>query len=254
MIEILAIIFANLFIGGSVGLCGIAGFLLPIFYTDLLGYSLNLSLMLSFLAFAVSGIFGALNYKRLGNFNMKLALKLSLFSVIGAFIGSKVNMLLDPIIAKKLLYGMVLFSGLMLIFKKNKDSENNETSSEEKLNRNFPVLMGVGIFTSIVCALTGAGGPILTVPILVILGVQTQTSIGIALFQSIFIAIPSVLNYSSKIDVENYYITIMVIIVSHAIGVLIGSKLSSKIDHIVLKKAIAHMTVVVAVFLFLRLN
>ena len=253
MFEILATAVANLIIGITVGLSGIAGFLLPIFYTDLLNYPLNLSLTLSFLAFSVSGIVGALNYKRLNNFNTKIAVKLSIASIVGAFIGSKINLLLDPMLAKRLLYGMILFSGLMLI-KGNKEPNNGEINAEDKISKNTLLLFIVGVLTSIICSLTGAGGPILTVPILILLGIQTKTAIGIALFQSIFIAIPSILNYGSKIDVGNCWNMAIVIVISHAIGVLIGSKLTAKINHNILKKTIAYMTVVIAIFLFIKLG
>lgn len=45
---------ANLLIGAFVGLCGVAGFLLPMFYTSVLKLDVAESLALSFAAFIVS--------------------------------------------------------------------------------------------------------------------------------------------------------------------------------------------------------
>ena len=50
---------ANLAVGALVGLCGVAGFLLPMFYTASLGMGVSEGLALSFAAFIVSGILGA---------------------------------------------------------------------------------------------------------------------------------------------------------------------------------------------------
>ncbi|MCI9213551.1 MAG: sulfite exporter TauE/SafE family protein, partial [Ruminococcus sp.] len=54
---------ANLVVGGLVGLCGVAGFLLPMFYTAGLGMNVSEGLALSFAAFIVSGALGSWNYK-----------------------------------------------------------------------------------------------------------------------------------------------------------------------------------------------
>lgn len=254
MIEIVAIILVNLFVGMSVGICGIAGFLLPIFYLSVLNYPLDVSLMLSFIAFFVSGIVGVFGYKKHNNLNIKIAIKLGIFSIIGAFIGSKINLLLNPIITKQLLYAMVLFSGLMLVFRKNKTTSiESSIKHENQISKNNLLLFAVGIISSTICSLTGAGGPVLVVPTLVLLGIRTQTAIGIALFQSIFIAIPSIINYGNKISLSPYYIIIIIIIIFHGIGVLIGSKISPRINHNILKKIIAYSTIFIAIFLFLRL-
>ena len=57
---------ANLLIGAFVGLCGVAGFLLPMFYTSVLKLDVAESLALSFAAFIVSGILGSVNYQKAG--------------------------------------------------------------------------------------------------------------------------------------------------------------------------------------------
>ena len=58
---------ANLIVGVFVGLCGVAGFLLPMFYTAALKMSVPEGLALSFAAFIVSGVLGSVNYKKAGN-------------------------------------------------------------------------------------------------------------------------------------------------------------------------------------------
>ena len=52
---------ANMAVGGCIGICGIAGFLLPMLYTGVLGFDVTYSLALSFLAFLISGLIGSFN-------------------------------------------------------------------------------------------------------------------------------------------------------------------------------------------------
>lgn len=62
---------ANVAVGGCIGICGIAGFLLPMLYTGGLGFDVTYALALSFLAFLVSGIIGSFNYYKAGNLECK---------------------------------------------------------------------------------------------------------------------------------------------------------------------------------------
>ncbi len=56
--------------------------------------------------------------------------------------------------------------------------------------------LAFGAVTGLICALSGAGGPILVMPLLVVFGVPVKTAVGIALFNSIFIAVPSSIGYA----------------------------------------------------------
>lgn len=87
-IAVIALIgLSNCLVGGLIGICGIAGFLLPIFYTGALGYTVDMALAYSFLAFLVSGILGSVNYKRAGNLDIPMSLRLGIGSFVGAVAG-----------------------------------------------------------------------------------------------------------------------------------------------------------------------
>ena len=62
------------------------------------------------------------------------------------------------------------------------------------------ICVAFGLVTGALCALSGAGGPILVMPLLVVFGVPVKTAVGVALFNSIFIAIPSCIGYSLQCD------------------------------------------------------
>ena len=57
----LLIVAVNLIVGVCIGLTGIAGFLLPMFYTGFLGMPAVESLALSFAAYFISGALGSVN-------------------------------------------------------------------------------------------------------------------------------------------------------------------------------------------------
>mgnify|MGYP000739063993 FL=1 len=117
---------ANLVVGALVGLCGVAGFLLPMFYTAGLGMSVTEGLALSFAAFIVSGALGSWNYKKAGNLDVKFGLKLSIGSLIGAILGVKLNLIIPEEQVKVLLYLVVLLSGISILVRKDGKPEDKK--------------------------------------------------------------------------------------------------------------------------------
>ena len=116
---------ANLLIGGMIGLTGIAGFLLPMLYSGFMGMPSAQGLALSFCAFLISGILGAYNYYRARSLDLRLALFISLGSFAGAIAGVNLNLLIEEGIVKKILYLVVLLSGISILIRKENKEENS---------------------------------------------------------------------------------------------------------------------------------
>ena len=233
MIEYLIIIAANIIIGGMIGLTGIAGFLLPMLYSGFMGMPAAQGMALSFFAFLISGILGSRNYYKSDNLDVKLAVTISIGSIIGAIAGVWMNLLIDESIVKRILYLVVLLSGISILVRKDKERE-------EAGKRKIPAAAA--------CALSGAGGPILVMPLLVTFGVQVKTAVGVALFNSIFIAIPSCIGYSMQCDASSMALLLVVSMISHGAGVWIGSRNADMIKPQPLKKGVAIFSILIAIF------
>lgn len=121
----------NLLVGVCVGLTGIAGFLLPMFYTGFLDMPSSEALALSFAAFLVSGAAGSVNYYKSGNLDLKAAGILSAGSFAGAVAGVKLNLLIPEETVKTMLYLVVLLSGISILLRKEK-KEEKEKKREKK--------------------------------------------------------------------------------------------------------------------------
>lgn len=237
---------ANLAVGGLVGLCGVAGFLLPMFYTASLGMSVSEGLALSFAAFIVSGVLGSFNYQKAGNLDVKFGLKLSIGSLIGAVAGVKLNLIIPEDKVKMLLYLVVLLSGISILLRKDKEKTSGKNGFT--IEKNLPLALVLGFLTGAVCSMSGAGGPVLVMPLLVVFGIPVRTAVGVALFNSIFIGIPAVIGYLGQCDLMKILPILSVALVSHGIGVFYGSKNAAKINQGILKKGIAVFSIVIAIW------
>ena len=110
------------------------------------------------------------------------------------------------------------------------------------------ICVAFGLVTGALCALSGAGGPILVMPLLVVFGVPVKTAVGVALFNSIFIAVPSCIGYSLQCDPAEMAVLLAVSMISHGIGVWAGSRNTSFLKPEALKKGVAVFSVLLAVF------
>lgn len=241
---------SNLIIGVLLGMSGIAGFLLPLIYVGFLDIPVHDSLALSFLSFAVSGIIGAYSYWKSKNMDLKLALFLSLGSLPGAFLGVQINVLISDFLAKLLLYIFILLAGLSML-KKNKD--DTKVNRSILLNHSSIIIL-LGFLTATICALTGAGGPILLVPLLVSLGINIRVAVGVSLLNSVFIAIPSIFGYFAHANMKTIPMLIIASLIGTIIGIITGTRLANKVPINRLKIMIALITILSSVYMLVMLK
>ncbi len=278
-------------VGGCIGICGIAGFLLPMLYTGGLGFDVTYALALSFLAFLVSGIIGSRNYYKAGNLDVKMSVKLGIGSLIGAIGGVFLQSMIEKSTAKTILYLVVLFSGASILVRmwnekkrekisgksdnQNVKQSNTVCKSRSQMNRekeggaagnlnkvstqtsfasitdNVIFLVILGIITGAICSLSGAGGPVLVMPLLVACGVSARIAVGVALFDSVFIAVPACIGYLFRIDWKNALGLLALIIITHGIGVWLGSRFAGKVPVQGLKIFVAVFSVCIAIYMLI---
>ncbi|MGG1678720.1 sulfite exporter TauE/SafE family protein [Neobacillus sp. NRS-1170] len=242
----------NMIVGVLLGMSGISGFLLPLIYVGFLKMPVHDSLALSFLSFAVSGIIGTISYWKSKNMNFKLALYLSIGSLPGAFLGVQINVLISDYLSKLLLYIFVLLAGLSILLKRNKDPVIEKKQSKMLTHSLLVILLG--FITAAICALTGAGGPILLVPVLAGLGINIRTAVGVSLLNSIVIAIPSILGYFSHASMGYSPMLIIGSLLGTIAGIVMGVRLANKVPIPQLKMMIAIITILSSFYMLVMLN
>ena len=251
--SMILILLLNLLVGACIGLTGIAGFLLPMFYTGFLGMPAGESLALSFSAFLISGVLGSVTYYRQGNLDLKPAVILSAGSLPGALAGVWVNLLIPEDVMQMILY--IVGACLGHLHPSPEGRENGWAGETDDRGRNEggPVLPA-GVATGAVCAASGAGGPVLVMPLLTLIGFPAHTAVGISLFNSVFIALPAAGGYLwSGAENTEMFLLLIPVLIAHGIGVAFGSRNAEKIDPTMLKRIVAAASIAIALIkLFLR--
>ena len=270
---------ANLVVGALVGLCGVAGFLLPLVYTGPLGMEVTESLALSFAAFILSGALGSANSRKAGSLDVAFGIRLSIGSLAGAILGVGLNLIIPEAAVKTLLYLVVLLSGISILLRKEKTkatknpprkgetTQEGQTAHESQtiqegqatkesqaapkssgISSNLPATLGLGFATGAICSMSGAGGPVLVMPLLVVFGIEVRTAVGVALFNSIFIGIPACIGYLSQCSGMKLLPVMAAALISHGIGVTFGSRNAVRINQVLLKKGIGVFSILIALW------
>lgn len=144
--------------------------------------------------FIATGILGSLAYLRSGELAQPGARRAALFlggaSVIGAFAGAQLNTILDARLFGILLGVFVLLTGSIIFIRKYLGLSSNSSGAPFELNnrRADMMMVAVGVGVGLPGGLLGVGGPVLAVPIMVVLGVPMLVGVALAQVQSIFIA------------------------------------------------------------------
>ena len=201
-------------------------------------------------AFIATGIAGSLGYLRSGQLREKHAVKaaviLSLASIIGAFAGSQLNTLLNASAFAILLGIFVFLTGMIIIYR-----QKNKLKPDSKLQMGTPkgliLLVAVGIAVGLPGGLLGVGGPVLAVPLLVVLGVPMLMSVALAQVQSVFISGVATAGYAMHDAVDWYlalYLTIPLLI-----GAVAGWLSAQKIRAEKLQIALAVVLIILGIYL-----
>ena len=154
----------------------------------------------------------------------------------------KNNLLIPEGTMKIILYLVVLLFGISILLRKDK-----ENTGDAKKKRNQVFFLVLGIVTGAICAASGAGGPVLVMPILTLLGIPAHTAVGISLFDSIFIALPAAIGYlHAAAGNKEVFVLLPILLIAHGIGVFAGSKNATKINQKLLKQIVAVASIAIA--------
>ena len=152
------------------------------------------------------------------------------------------NLLIPEGTMKIILYLLVLLFGISILLRKDK-----ENTGDAKKKRNQVFFLVLGIVTGAICAASGAGGPVLVMPILTLLGIPVHTAVGISLFDSLFIALPAAIGYlHAAAGNKEVFVLLPILLIAHGIGVFAGSKNATKINQKLLKQIVAVASIAIA--------
>jgi uncharacterized membrane protein YfcA len=152
-------------------------------------------------AMVAAGFVGTLVYFRSGELtiqrNRSLAVILSASGLLGALVGSWLNAFVSPNGFAALLGLMAFAAGVIILYQEWRGLHAQVRLDTTGWNgRAVLALLGLGIGTA--SGLLGVGGPVMSVPALVVLGVPILSAVAVAQAQSLPIAVFATAGYAAR--------------------------------------------------------
>lgn len=221
IIEVFLTGLAASILGSFIGVGG--GFLAVPLLTLLIGIPMHIAIGISLISVFLTSASAFTVYFRRGFVDLKLGLFLETASIVGAFLGANIAIMLSAYILK-LIFGIVLAYVSYRMF-----GEGPAEDERRVLWRSKPLKAACGYLTSFVAGLIsgllGIGGGTLKVPIMVlVLDVPVRVAMATSTFMIIITSATALSVY-----VTNNLVDVM-LGASIAIGALIGAQIGSRLN------------------------
>jgi len=168
------VLIAALLVGALIGCVGIGGVLLPPALVYLGGLGFHTAAATSTWAFLFCAVAGTWRYSGRGSIDWRMAGWLGAGVVPAAFLGARANAILPEALLMALLAALMVLTGADVLLRR-------PPSSDGGVRRlGVPALIAIGVFVGFGSALTGTGGAVLLVPILLLLQIPVLVAVGAA--------------------------------------------------------------------------
>jgi hypothetical protein len=205
------------------------------------------------LTFVGVGLLGSVAYLRSGELaigeNARMAAVLSVASILGALAGAQINTYVSRDLFGLLLGGFAVATGVLIVYRERSATLPDLTVALTT-TRGTALLAALGLSLGVLSSLLGVGGPVIAVPVLVMLGVPMLAALAVAQVQSIFIATFSTVGYAlnGAVSIE----LALLVGIPQLVGALLGWRIAHYVDPERLKVALGITLVAVGPYLALQ--
>ena len=231
-----------LVVGVLIGMVGVGGVLLPPGLVAFGGLTANEATATSTWAFVFTGVVGTIAYAWRGVVPWGMLLRLSIGVVPAAFVGALVNATLPASVVLLGLAALTIFVGVHQL----RPGSARAVAAEP----GAAALVAIGVFVGFGSALTGTGGPVLLVPILLTIGVAPLRAVAVSQAVQLPVVVSGSIGYFQTGLVDVRLGTLLGILA--ALGTLVGAVVATRIHAEGLRKIVAVACIAAGVFLIVR--
>lgn len=229
-------------VGVLIGMVGVGGVLLPPALVALGDLTANEATATSTWAFVFTGVVGTIAYASRGVVPWDMLARLAIGVVPAAFVGALVNASLPASVVLLGLAALTIFVGVHQL--------RLGAGITTRTQLGTAALVGIGSFVGFGSALTGTGGPVLLVPILLALGVAPLRAVAVSQAVQLPVVLSGSVGYLQTGLVDVRLGTLLGGLA--ALGTLVGAVVATRIRAEGLRKIVAVACIAAGVFLVVR--
>jgi len=237
----------SVIVGILIGTVGIGGILLIPCLAHFADLSTHESMATALFSFTFTGLAGTWMFQLRRTIDWEISLPVCMGAVFFSYLGARVNAGVDPRILNVLLSLIILFSGVYTLYSsKGRGFEYLDgRSAAQRL-----LLLGTGAAIGFGSGLTGTGGPVLSVPVMVLMGFAPLTSIATSQVLQIAVASAGTLG-----NLQNGSVHLglgLSVTVLELAGVVLGVRLAHSLATVRLRQCVAAVCVGVGLLILFR--
>lgn len=235
----IALIFICLIVGLLIGAFGIGGVLLVPALNFIASIGVHEAVPACMLSYLATGTIGVIVYARHGSIQWRKVLWLCLGAMPAAFLGSVSLLSIPAAVVMFLIAFLMIFAGVDALIKSYRVVEHSPRIRQ--LGRVH--FVAIGFITGFGSAITGTGGPLIVVPVIIFLGLPVLTAIGLS--QAIQLPIASFASIGNWMSGNLNFHLALIIAVAMVVGSLVGATMVHRLPTEPIRKLIAFMLVFV---------
>jgi uncharacterized protein len=229
-------------VGLLVGLAGVGGVLLPPALVAIGGMTPQAATATSTWVFLFTGVVGSVAFSWRGLVPWPMFVRLAVGIAPAAFAGARTNAVLPPSAVLFALAALTLFVGLHQLLPSTGQGRVRDLST--------PSLVALGAVVGFGSALTGTGGPVLLVPILLAFGVTVLRAVAVSQVAQLPVVASASLGYLDAGVTDVRLGTLLGVIA--AAGTVLGSAVAARVRAPRLRQVVSLVCVASGLFLLVR--
>lgn len=233
-------------VGFFIGAVGVGGVLLIPFLVLLGKLDIHSAAATALFTFLFTGLLGSWLFHRRGSIRWRLAIPVCLGATVAGYVGAAAAARVDPRPLTLLIAGIIMVAGLWVL----RPAPPRATPRDGSGPGDRATLLGVGVASGFGSGLSGAGGPLFSVPIMVLLGFSPLAAIGVSQVLQIVAAVSGSL--ASVQDQRIHFGLAAFVTAFELAGVAVGTWLAHTVSGTALRRIAAWLCIGVAALMAVR--
>lgn len=231
-------------VGTLIGAVGIGGILLIPGLVVLGHVPIHVASATALFTFLFTGALSAWLFARRGSIDWRASVPVCLGAVAFSFLGAWFNSLTDALVLDRIIGAVIIVAGINVLFPLRAISARAQASRKPLL------LFAVGAAAGFGSGLTGAGGPLFSVPIMLALGFPPLMTIGVSQVLQLISAASGTLGNLAYGKIA--FSLALWLIPLELVGVVIGVAAAHRANVAHLRQAAAWLCIVAGAFIIIR--
>ena len=238
------LLLASGLVGLLIGAVGVGGILLIPALVALAGLTPHQASATALFTFVFTGILGTILFQRRGSIDWRQAAAVCVGAIVFSYLGAMANKAVGEIALMRVIAVLIIFAGLYVFLPGGKESPTRRNN-----NRLF-LLIVIGAASGFGSGFSGAGGPLFSVPLMVVTGFAPLLAIGTSQVLQIVSAASGSLANLRVGDIQ--WPLVALVTSGELVGVFAGVKLAHSVSANTLKRGAGLICLAVGIWLLIQ--